>query len=103
VRLYRVTRNNPPIEEDMKSHWDLGRRPGRDKDEAAWKEVSTFETAELAAQKARLHGLGEYIAELEVPDDAPMTRKPSGHVGLAETTPDQLLGMVRNVRPLDEA
>jgi hypothetical protein len=64
VRLYRVTNNDPPIDDDMRSHWDLGRRPERSKDEAAWKEVSTFVTAELAAEKARLHHLGTYIAEL---------------------------------------
>ena len=103
MRLYRVTKNNPPIADDMKTHWDLypERRPVRSKDQAAWKEVSTFVTAELAARKARLHKLGEYIAELEVPDTAPMTIK-GGHVGLIGTTPDQLLGMVRNVQPLDE-
>ena len=103
MRLYRVTKNDPPIDDDMKSHWDLGRRPERSKDEAAWKEVSTFVTAELAAEKARLHRLGGYIAELEVPDDALMTRKPSGHVGLIGTTPGELLSMVRNVRRVDEA
>jgi hypothetical protein len=58
-------------------------------------------TAELAVRKARLHKLGEYIAELEVPDTAPITIK-GGHVGLIGTTPDQLLGMVRNVQALDE-
>lgn len=103
MRLYRVTKNNPPIVHDMKSHWDLypERRPERNKEQAAWKEVSTFMTAELAAEKARLHRLGDYIAELEVPDTAPMTIK-GGHVGLIGTTPGQLLGMVRNVRRLDE-
>jgi len=73
----------------------------RSKDQAAWQEVSTFVTAELAAVKARLYKLGEYIAELEVPDTASMTIK-GGHVGLIGTTPDQLLGMVRNVQRLDE-
>jgi len=103
VRLYRVTRNNPPIADDMKSHWELypERRPVRSKEQAAWQEVSTFMTAELAAEKARLHRLGEYIAELEVPDSAPMTIK-GGHVGLIGTTPDQLLDMVQNVQPVGE-
>ena len=29
VRLYRVTKSNPPTEEDMMSYWDLGKRPAR--------------------------------------------------------------------------
>lgn len=108
MRLYRVTKNDPPTAEDMMSYWDLGRRPARSQDDpryeqdrAAYEEVSTFVTAEEAAAKARTRNLGDYIAELEVPDDAPMSVI-RGHRGLIGTTPDQLLGMVRNVRPVDE-
>ena len=108
MRLYRVTKSNPPTEEDMMSYWDLGRRPGRprddpryERDKAAYEEVSTFVTTEEAAAKARARNLGEYIAELEVPDDTQMSVG-GGHRGLIGTTPGQLLGMVRNVRPVDE-
>jgi hypothetical protein len=92
----------------MMSYWDLGRRPARrqddpryEQDKAAYEEVSAFVTAEEAAAKAKARDLGDYIAELEVPDDAPMSVK-RGHRGLIGTTPGQLLGMVRNVRRLDE-
>jgi len=108
VRLYRATKNNPPTDEDMMSYWDLGRRPPRTEDDpryeqnkAAYEEVSTFVTAEEAAAKAKARGLGDYIAELEVPDDAPMSAK-RGHRGLIGTTPDQLLSMVRDVQHVDE-
>jgi hypothetical protein len=108
VRLYRVTKNNPPTEEDMMSYWDLGRRPGRsqedpryEQDRAGYEEVSTFVTAEEAAAKAQARNLGDYIAELEVPDDAPMSVT-RGHRGLIGTTPGQLLGMVQNIQRVDE-
>lgn len=109
MRLYRVTKSNPPTEEDMMSYWDLGKRPARREDDpryegdrAAYEEVSTFVTAEEAAAKARARNLGDYIAELEVPDETPMSEK-RGHRGLVGTTPSQLLGMVRNVQGVDEA
>jgi hypothetical protein len=103
VRLYRVTRNNPPTENDMKSAWDLGRRPTRESGEALFRRVSTFSTAAAAASKAQLLGLGDFIAELEVPDTVAMTDPvPSGHLGLSGTTPTQLLGYVQNVRPVNE-
>jgi hypothetical protein len=92
----------------MMSYWDLGRRPLRregdpkyEGDKAAYEEVSVFATAEAAAAKARARNLGGYIAELEVPDDAPMSSK-GAHRGLIGTTPSQLLGMVRNVHRVDE-
>ncbi len=108
MRLYRVTKGNPPTEEDMMSYWDLGRKPSRsqddpryEQDKAAYEEVSVFVTAEAAAAKARTRNLGGYIAELEIPDDTPMSAK-GGHRGLIGTTPDQLLAMVRNVQRVDE-
>lgn len=103
MKLYRVTRNNPPVVDDMKSHWDLGKRPAKERDEASYKEVSTFETPQAAAAKARARGLGMYIAELEVPESTVGSRTASsGHVGLAGTTPEQLLGYVQQVMRVDE-
>jgi len=103
VHLYRATRNDPPTEEDMKSHWDLGKRPSLPRDEASYREVSVFDTPEAAARKARAYGLGDYIACLDVPDETAMTRSPSsGHVGLAGTNPAQLLGCVQDVQTVDE-
>jgi hypothetical protein len=90
------------------SYWDLGKRPARKEDDpryegdrAAYEEVSTFVTAEEAVAKARARNLGDYIAELEVPDETPMSEK-RGHRGLIGTTPSQLLRMVRNVQGVDE-
>jgi hypothetical protein len=111
VRLYRVTKTNPPTAEDMKSHWDLGKRPPRHGSEAAYQrsveayqEVSTFETASAAAAKARTRGLGQYIAELDVPESAIASRTPSSsHVGLAGLTPPQLLESVLRVHSVDDA
>lgn len=103
MQLYRITKSNPPTQDDMKSHWDLGRRPGRPSDEASYREVSVFDTREAAARKARALQLGEFIAELEVPDAVPRSYSAhSGHVGLRETTPEQLLGYVRRVQRLDQ-
>jgi hypothetical protein len=76
-------------------------RAERARDKAAYEEVSVFATAEEAAAKARTRNLGDYIAELEVPDETPMSSK-GGHRGLIATTPSQLLGMVRNVQSVDE-
>jgi hypothetical protein len=106
VRLYRVTRNNPPTEDDMKSAWELGRRPssGRVQDEVKFKEVSVFSTPEAAAAKARARELGDYIAELEIPERLIGSRTPAtGHYGLTGTTPGQLLGLVQNVQQVQEA
>jgi hypothetical protein len=54
-----------------------------------------------AASKAKARNLGDYIAELEVPDETPMSVR-GGHRGLIGTTPGQLLGVVRNVQGVDE-
>jgi len=89
----------------MKSHWDLGRRPANPtpRDEEAYREVSTFNSAQAAAHKARARGLGDYIATLEVPDTVNKTIKEStGHVGLSGTAPDELLGYVQSVQTVED-
>ena len=87
----------------MLSHWDLGKRPRDPRSEAAYREVSTFDTPEVAARKARAYDLGEYVAELEIPDDTPHSYTTStGHTGLQGTTPEQLLACVRGVRRVEE-
>lgn len=103
MRLYRITKNDPPVTDDMQSHWDLGRRPARSRDEAAYKEVSVFETPEAAARKARQRGLGAYLAELEISDEFVTSRNPvSGHVGLSGTTPEQFLDCVQSTIRVDD-
>jgi hypothetical protein len=86
------------------SHWDRGRRPANPRDEASFKEVSVFDNREAAARKARLLQLGEYIAELEVPDSVPRSHNAAtGHVGLRGATPEQLLEYVQSVELVDPA
>jgi len=112
VLLYRVTHHNPPTLDDMKSYWDLGRRPPlvqltdgykRD-DERAYKGVSTFDTRERMAAKARALALGEFVAELDVPASVELAVNPrTGHTRLHGTTPEQLIGYVRNVWQVDDA
>ncbi len=96
-RLYRVVRSNPPTDADFVSHRALGRRLPRRADAAlirAWDGVSTLTTRELAAEYARSVRLGEWIAELEVPDeveaDDGAIRKQGRHVDLYGATPGQL-------------
>lgn len=45
----------------MRSHWDLGKRPPDPRSEAAYQEVSTFDTPEAAASKAQALGLGNML------------------------------------------
>ena len=70
--------------------------------EAAWKEVSVFDSAERAAAKARARDLGEFLAVLEVPDETPMSHGNQGHKGLIGTTPEELLAYVQAVHPVGE-
>lgn len=103
--VYRVTKHDPPTEEDMLSAWELGRRPDplTPGSEAVFREVSTFNTPQAAALKAQAFGLGDYIATLDIPDTVTATvKETTGHVGLAGATPEELLGYVQNVQPVDD-
>jgi hypothetical protein len=103
VRAFRAVNHDPPIEDDMRSPWDAGRRPERQRDEATYRAVSAFDTFERAAHKARERNLGPYVAELEIPDDLERTYRPDiGHLDLYGTTPEQLLSYVLGVRSVDE-
>jgi hypothetical protein len=85
----------------MKSQRALGvtpRRPLTPADEVAWDEVSTFDDRDRAARIARRRRLGDYIAELEMPDEMEHSHDPeTGHRGWRLTRPDDLLRRVRNV------
>jgi hypothetical protein len=106
-RLFRVVRSNPPTDGDFMSHRELGRRLPRRADTAlirAWDGVSTLTTLELAGEYARSARLGEWIAELEVPDeveaDEGAVRKLGRHVDLYGATAAQLRGYVVQIHPL---
>ena len=79
------------------SHAALGKPPPRRADAAlirAWGGVSTFTTVERAVALARAAKLGQWVAELEVPDEVEAdfgADTPSGrHIDLYGVTPAQL-------------
>jgi hypothetical protein len=98
MRLFRATKHLPPTEDDFKSAWDLGRRPPRPEDERKFRAVSTFTSWDSVVEKANIFSLGDYIAELEVPDEVERTVS-RYHVSLHGTTPSQLLGYIVRTTP----
>ncbi len=67
-----------------------------------WDAVSVFVTASAARTNAEYYDLrpGEYIAELQIPDDVPLDYDgpdETGHYDLYGTQPDVLLGYVTSV------
>lgn len=104
--MFRAVKGNPPVRQDFECYWDQGGRPERRTSPAqirTFKSVSTFDTLERARAKASALGLGRYIAELKLPDDVKRQIRATGHVDLEETTPEQLLGYVVKLHPLQEA
>ena len=101
--VYRAVRSNPPTEADFRSPAGAGRRIPSPELERTFRAVSTHLTPEGTAEANRQVGgrLGTYIAELDLPDT--VERVQSGlHLDLYGTTPQQLLGYVRNVTPISE-
>lgn len=101
ARLFRVVRTNPPSAQDFKSPWDLGRQPRKNRPMQVrlYRGVSTFETLGMARDKATEANLGDFVAELEVPDGVARNPNGRGHVDLEGTTPAQLLGYVVQIHP----
>ena len=81
VRLFRVVRNDPPKEDDFRTAWERGRRPNSAAAGASYardvenlKGLSMLRSLEAARTYAsRFRRLGDYIAEVEVPDDLRVT------------------------------
>lgn len=94
MRLYRAVRNDPPTEADFQSPWEQGRHPPKPQLERAWKAVSTFRTFDKAVDKAIQYDLGDFIAELDVPDSVQKQVNATGHADLENATPGELLGYV---------
>ena len=96
--MFRAVRTNPPTEQDFRSAWDLGRRPpGKNPpgmQVRLYQGVSTFETLEMAIEKAVEARLGDFVAELEVPDSVARNPNGRGHVDVEGTKPGQLLQYV---------
>jgi hypothetical protein len=101
ARLFRAVRMNPPTERDFMAPWELGRRPrsSRPAQVRLYQGVSTFETLEMAIEKATEGTLGEFIAELEVPGDVARNSNGRGHVDLEGATPGQLMKYVVQIHP----
>src|SRR3982074_853657 len=102
-RLFRAVRTNPPTEQDFRSPWDLGRRPRekRPLQVRLYQGVSTYETLEMMIEKAIEAGLGDFVAELEVPDEVRRNAKGRGHVDLEGTTPSQLMAYVVQIHAIE--
>ena len=83
MKVYRVTATNPPTIEDLKSNKEKGLTPRTPeiRDPKIYEAVSTWETFEQAADKARAYSsLGNYVAELDVADKWCYTGLPTvGH------------------------
>ena len=75
---YRVVRNQSPGVTAFASHAEMGDTPPLGISPSAlndWDGVSVFETHDQAARHARKYThLGRFIAELLIPDEAPISR-----------------------------
>ncbi len=63
--------------------------------------VSTYETLEMMIEKAIEAELGDFVAELEVPDQVGRNANGRGHVDLEGTRPSQLLSYVVQIHPIE--
>ncbi len=107
--FYRIVESDPPTERDFLSYAALGKplrkqRPSAT-EIAAWQAVSTYVTEEVARGRAQANAalglpLGDFIARLDIPDDAPITigriNPKTGHCDLTGE-PAALLGAVVSV------
>lgn len=75
--FYRATRSNPPERRDVSSNEALGIPQVDSESDEGYRALSTYRSARRYAKQADKYGLGDYIAELNVPDDSPIW---SGHV-----------------------
>jgi hypothetical protein len=83
--------------DDFKSYAALGREPRQTDPEflERWHGVSVYDSYRQARKNARAvtWRIGTYIAELHIPDDAPITYRgpgPTGHWDLHDADPNYL-------------
>lgn len=105
--FYRIVKTDPPTVDDFLSALAKGRRIRRDLPPALrqlWDGVTVYGQPSHAEQKARESPMiGRLIAELRIPDDAPIrwertTREPGHHTLWGE--PEDVLRYVVHVRPV---
>lgn len=72
LRLYRIVRSNPPSWVDFLSNLvkDLPPRLPERLDPLDWASISTFDSFDEAARRARRYNLGAFVAELAVPRES---------------------------------
>jgi hypothetical protein len=103
--LYRIVKTNPPTDADFVSFGAQGRpAPAGPELARLWWGVSVYDSERGARKTAqrRAH-LGRYVAQLEIPDDAPVRVERTGH-GVGHHTvwaePATLLAYVAEVSPI---
>ena len=107
-RFYRIVKTDPPTRADFLSHEARGirpRRPLNPRDRDRWRGVSHFDTPELARATARAAPhLGAFIAELHIPQGAPIRIEQTGRAGHYDIWADPafLLASVVSVAPVEE-
>lgn len=88
--FYRAVRTNPPTREDFMGNEARGITPRRplvtDEQRRMWAGLSIQSNLDDARANARQHEVGAFIAQIDIPDGAPITyartgRKP-GHYTL---------------------
>ncbi|MDA8331718.1 MAG: hypothetical protein M0027_11065 [Candidatus Dormibacteraeota bacterium] len=107
--LYRLTRSNPPSEQDFLSAWDLGRRPpaglsGRDRirQEEAYKALSMLRTLEAALRYARKYPkVGSFVSKVAIPAEVRVTNG-GDHANVHGVEPRLALTWVLSTTPVSE-
>ncbi|MBA2450299.1 MAG: hypothetical protein H0V51_19975 [Chloroflexi bacterium] len=101
--FYRIVKSERPTRDGFLSHALKGLKPRNPTPKSLheYNGVSVLDTAQHArAWAERLPYLGEYIAELHIPDDVLIVFEgpnPRGHGNLYETSPDELLRYVQAI------
>jgi hypothetical protein len=93
MRLFHILKENPPGALDYLSYEAQGKVPPKRASEElkrSWRAVSTVTTLETAWEYAAVYDLGEFVAELEVPDHVQRYSDRPWHVLLENTTPAEL-------------
>ena len=105
--LYRIVQNNPPTRSDMLSYQALGIPLRVTTPEALRRSrgislYSTLQQARKLAAGPPWYGEG-FIAEIHIPDDAPITIERTGRQRGHHTlwgAPDVILGFITRVMPI---
>lgn len=91
ILLYRIVEHNPPTQDDMRSYHELGIPL-----------YSTLQQARKLGAGPPWYGAG-FIAELRIPDEAPVTIERTGRQHEHHTlwgSPDVILGYTVRVVPI---